>query len=197
MIDHLHLAIMSKVYVRQDSIPIESLEELKSYIGTEKVDTLFYIQSYGAGGDVNYESTIGWGFYPAKGYFNESQDFIAMSNKDNSWPPQGWPSTGYEKKWPGEWNGRFGRGIKYADLESYYAFNDAQDLEYIVQRNDPEEKLITEGPRYYPRPGKHIGDIDPTVTVQRGFPWGGLGLRINPGFSMEQSRSQGYNLLGI
>ncbi len=179
MIDHLHLAIMNKVYVRQDSIPIESLDELQSYLGSEKVDSLYYTQSFGNSGDVNYESTIGWGFYPVKGYFNESQDYIAMSNKENSWPSEGWPSTGFQKKWPGEWNGRFGRGIKYAALECYYAFNDAQDLEYIVRRNDPEENLITEGPRYYPRPDVHIGDIDPNVTVQRGYPWGGLGLRIS------------------
>jgi hypothetical protein len=180
MIDHAHLAIMSRVYVRQDSIPIESEAELESYQGQgEKIDTLFYIQSYGSSGDVNYEATVGWGFYPVKGYFNESQDYIAMSNKDNSWPPDGWPSTGFSKKWPGEWNGRFGRGIKYADLESYYVFNDAQDLEYIVVRNDPEGGLIKDGPRYYPRPGLHIGDIDPTVTVQKGYPWGGLGLRIS------------------
>jgi len=46
-----------------------------------------------------------------------------------------------------------------------------------VQRNDPDENLITEGPRYYPRPGKYIGDLNPSVSVQGGFPWGGLGLR--------------------
>ncbi|MCB0730466.1 MAG: hypothetical protein KDC88_05470, partial [Ignavibacteriae bacterium] len=125
------------------------------------------------------EGTIGWGFYPARGYTNEAQDYIAMSNKADSWPPLGWPSRGFDKKWPGEWNGRFGRGIQYAALECYYAFNDAQDLEYIVKRNDPNEGLITEGPRYKPRPNVKIGDIDPSVTVQKGFPWGGMGLRIS------------------
>ncbi|MCB9218149.1 MAG: hypothetical protein H6610_01665 [Ignavibacteriales bacterium] len=67
---------------------------------------------------------LGWGFYPARGYTNEAQDYIAMSNKADSWPPLGWPSRGFDKKWPGEWNGRFGRGIQYAALECYYAFND-------------------------------------------------------------------------
>ena len=75
-----------------------------------------------------------------------------MSNKPDSWP-SAWPSTGMETKWPGEWNGRFGRGVMYADLETYFVANDAQDLEKIVQRGDPEEKLISDGPRYYPKPG--------------------------------------------
>ncbi|MDZ7260680.1 MAG: hypothetical protein ONB05_00975, partial [candidate division KSB1 bacterium] len=105
-------------------------------------------------------------------------DYPAMSNKPNSWPLNGWPSTGFEKKWPGEWNGRFGRGITKAALESYFVANDAQDMEYIIQRNDPEQKLITEGPRYLPRPGRFIGDLDPNVTIQKGLPWGGLGIRV-------------------
>ena len=122
-------------------------------------------------------ATIRWQFTPVKGYINPSQDYTAMSNKPDSWPTEGWPSTGFEKKWPGEWNGRFGRGMQYADLEAFFVNNDAQDQEYIVQRNDPEQKLITKGPRYYPRPGKYIGDIR-TATVQNGYPWGGLGLRV-------------------
>ena len=32
-----------------------------------------------------------------------------------------------QTKWPGEWDGRFGRGIQYADLETYFVANDAQD----------------------------------------------------------------------
>lgn len=44
------------------------------------------------------------------GYFNENSEYPAMSNRPESWPPNGWPSTGNQLKWPGEWNGRFGRG---------------------------------------------------------------------------------------
>lgn len=176
MIDGSHLVIFGRVFVQNDSIPVTNVDDLA--VMTD-LDTLYFTQVPGAGGDRNYEGTIGWGFYPVRGYFNETQDYIAMSNKPDSWPPQGWPASGLVKKWPGEWNGRFGRGIRYADLECYFAFNDAQDLEYIVQRNDPDENLITDGPRYYPRPGKFIGDIDPSVTVQRGFPWGGMGLRVS------------------
>ena len=176
MIDGSHLVIFSKVFVKNDSIPISDPSLVS---GEDKLDTLYFTQVRGTGGGRNYDGTIGWGFYPVRGYLNEAQDYIAMSNKPESWPPEGWPSRGFEKKWPGEWNGRFGRGINYAEVESYFVFNDAQDLENIVVRNDPDENLITDTTRYYPRPGKYIGDIDPTVTVQRGFPWGGMGLRVS------------------
>jgi hypothetical protein len=51
-------------------------------------------------------------------------------------------------------------------------------MEYIIQRNDPQERLIKEGLRYYPRPTVRIGDVNPNVTIQKGYPWGGLGLRV-------------------
>jgi hypothetical protein len=179
MIDVGTLVVFSKVYVKNDSIPVTDLNEISSLRNNQQVDSLVYVQSGWIWNyDANYENTIRWQFTPVKGYLNPAQDYVAMSNKSDSWPIEGWPSRGFDKKWPGEWNGRFGRGINYADLESYFVFNDAQDLEKIVQRNDPEEKLITNGPRYYPRPGKYIGDINPDVTVQGGYPWGGIGIRI-------------------
>jgi len=179
MYDNLVMLIGSEVYVHQDSIPVTDLNEAKQLAQAGELDTLYYMQSHYHYIDFNYEKTMGWALYPVPGYFNETQDYVAISSKPNSWPPGGWPSRGFSKKWSGEWNGRFGRGIHYADLETYYVANDAHDLEYIVQRNDPEENLITEGPRYLPRPGKYIGDINPNVTVQKGYPWGGLGLRVS------------------
>ncbi len=179
MTDNITVLIGSEVYIYQDSIPVTDLTEVARLSALGEIDTLFFLQGNDPGrNDHNYEHTVDWVLYPVAGYFNETQDFLAQSNKPNSWPLMGWPSTGFEKKWQGEWNGRFGRGINYADLETYFVTNDAQDLEYIVQRNDPEENLITDGPRYHPRPGMFIGDIDPNVTVQRGKPWGGLGLRV-------------------
>lgn len=179
MTDNITVMIGSEVYVYNDSIPITDLSEVASLSQTGKVDTLYFMQGNDPGrNDHNYYHTIDWAIYPVAGYSNTAQDYLAQSNKPDSWPVEGWPSSGFDKKWVGEWNGRFGRGIKYADLETYFVSNDAQDLENIVERNDPEEKLITNGPRYYPRPGKYIGDINPNVTVQKGYPWGGLGLRI-------------------
>jgi len=179
MLDNVFVMIGAEVYVHQDSIPITDEAEIERLHGLGEIDTLFFIQSHGTAWyvDMNYDRTVEWQLYPAHGYFNETQDYPAMSNKPDSWPLEGWPSTGFSTKWQGEWNGRFGRGIQYAALETYFAANDAQDQEYIVRRNDPEQRLITEGPRYYPRPGKFIGDIKP-ATVQNGFPWGGLGLRV-------------------
>jgi len=179
MIDVGTVVVFSKVYVENDSIPVTDLTDVANLRNVGESDSLIFVQAGGIWNyDANYDATIRWQFTPVRGYINPSQDYIAMSNKPDSWPNEGWPSRGYQTKWPGEWNGRFGRGIQYADLESYFVFNDAQDLEKIVQRNDPDEKLIVDGPRYHPRPGKFIGDINPDVTVQKGYPWGGLGLRV-------------------
>ena len=92
-----------------------------------------------------------------------------MSNRPHSWPPAGWPASGNQLKWPGEWNGRFGRGVIYADLETYFVVNDAQDQEYLG---------LEDRAKYYPRPGVRIGDKRPDVTIQKGKPWGGLGTRV-------------------
>ena len=180
MIDVASVLVGSQVYMYQDSIPVDDLNDAR-LSEPDEIDTLYFVQSHSysdANPDLNYDGTVEWGIYPVPGYCNEAQDFVAMSNKPNSWPPNGWPLTGFTRVWPGEWNGRFGRGITKAALESYFVANDAQDMEYIIQRNDPEENLITDGPRYLPRAGRVIGDFDPNVTIQKGLPWGGLGLRF-------------------
>ena len=78
--------------------------------------------------DLNPTGEIKWTLYPVSGYFNPLSETPAMSNDDSSWP-DAWPSTGNETKWPGEWDGRFGRGVIYADMETYFVVNDAQDQE--------------------------------------------------------------------
>ena len=173
MVDGIGLLVGAKVYIKDDgdastvdTIPLTDPIDIYS----QTKHTLHYLQtSYREEMDRDPTGTVEWGFYPVFGYFNESNEYPSVSNIENSWPIGGWPSTGLEKKWPGEWNGRFGRGVKYADQESYYVVNDAQDLEYI----GPEDFV-----KYYPRPGMKIGDIKPDVTKQRGESWGGLGLRV-------------------
>jgi len=180
MIDVASVLVGSQVYVYNDSIPVDDLNDPRLN-ETGAIDTLYFLQSHSyadAQPDLNYDGTVEWGIYPVPGYCNEAQDNVAMSDNPDSWPPAGWPLTGFTRVWQGEWFGRYGRGLVKADLESYFVANDAQDMEYIIQRNDPEEKLITDGPRYHPRPGRVIGDFDPNVTIQKGLPWGGLGLRI-------------------
>ncbi|MEC9376743.1 MAG: hypothetical protein VYC00_01420 [Candidatus Neomarinimicrobiota bacterium] len=173
MTDGIGLLVGAKVYIEDDgdgatvdTIPLTELAD----IYTKDHHTLYYLQtSYREEMDINPLGTVEWGFYPVFGYFNETGEYPALSNIESSWPIGGWPSTGFETKWPGEWNGRFGRGVIYADQETYYVVNDAQDQENL----GPEDNV-----RYFPRPGHYVGDLKPDVTIQPGVPWGGLGLRV-------------------
>ena len=182
--DSFNLIIGNMVFIQKcptcpfDSIPATDEGTIQSLGSQGLLDTLWCAQSSSIQPnfmDQPLGSSIEWGFYPVFGYFNRVSDYAAISNRSESWPQGGWPSRGFDKKWPGEWNGRFGRGVKYADLEAYWAANDAQDQENL-QPKDP-----TAGPlkvRFYPRPGKYVGDLSPNdITIQRGAPWGGLGLR--------------------
>ena len=168
MHDGIAVLIGARVYLENDTIPVA---DPLLYNNNPDLDTLYYIQSsYREFMDHSPDNTVEWGLYPVFGYFNEYDEYPAMSNRPQSWPPAGWPAPDYELKWPGEWNGRFGRGIMKADLESFFVVNDAQDQEYLGT-NDTI--------RYYPRPGHYIGDLRPEVTIQNGQPWGGIGIRIS------------------
>ncbi|MBN2414562.1 hypothetical protein JXO52_01905 [bacterium] len=167
MLDGIALLVGARVYLENDTIPVT---DIQAAMGRTDLDTLYYLQtSYREEMDTNPTGTIEWGFYPVFGYFNENSEYPAMSNHPSSWPTAGWPASGDQLVWPGEWNGRFGRGKVGADLETYFVVNDAQDLEYL----GPEDRV-----KYYPRPGVRIGDKRPDVTIQYGQPWGGLGLRV-------------------
>lgn len=167
-LDALNLIIGNMVFIANDSIPVTDEGEIQT---RTDLDTLWFAQSSAlqtGHADRNPAGTIEWGFQPVARYSSPLSDYPAMSNREDSWP-DGWPSRGLETKWPGEWNGRFGRGIKYATLESYYVANDAIDQENL-QDISPV--------KYYPRPGVKIGDLHPEdITVQKGMPWGGLGIR--------------------
>ena len=173
MTDGIGLLVGAKVYIEDDgditTLDTNPLTELAD-IYTKDHHTLYYLQtSYREEMDIDPTGTVEWGFYPVFGYFNETGEYPALSNISNSWPIGGWPSTGFETKWPGEWNGRFGRGVTYADQESFYIVNDAQDQENLGAEDNV---------KYFPRPGRYVGDIKPDVTIQAGAPWGGLGLRV-------------------
>ena len=167
MIDGLALLVGARVYLKNDTIPVTDPIEIQN---RTDLDTLYYCQtSYRQGMDKNSAGTVEWGLEPVFGYFNENNEYPAMSNRPESWPPAGWPAAGDQLKWPGEWDGRFGRGVMYADLETYFVANDAQDQEYLGR-----DDII----KYYPRPGVKIGDKRPDVTIQKGLPWGGIGIRV-------------------
>lgn len=169
LFDFVAIAIGAQVFLENDTIPVTNEGRISS--GTN-LDTLYYVQTmfnYDDMLDRDANGDIVWGFHAVPWYFNELSESPAISNDPNSWPTAGWPSRGFETKWPGEWNGRFGRGVFYAELESYFVSNDAQDQEY-VQAN----RRV----KYFPKPGVKIGDLNPNVTIQKGNPWGGLGLRV-------------------
>jgi len=180
MTDGIGLLVGALVFLENDSIPVTDPDEIKY---RTDLDTLYYLQtSYREQMDMNPQRTVEWGLYPVFGYFNEISESPAMSNDSLSWPTQGWPYEGRLTHWPGEWDGRFGRGQIRAYLESYFVANDAQDQEYV----GPEDRV-----KYYPRPDVKIGDIRPQVTIQYGLPWGGLGIRVEQrGFQWDNAQAR-------
>ncbi len=167
--DFLAVLIGAQVFLEKDTIPVTDETEIQT---RNDLDSLYYVETiwnYHDMLDQNPAGDLVWGLHPVPGYCNELSETPAVSDDPLSWPPAGWPSRGFEKKWPGEWNGRFGRGVQYAQKECYFVANDAQDQEYL----QPDNPI-----KYYPRPGLKIGDLNPNVTVQKGMPWGGLGIRI-------------------
>jgi len=169
MLDGVGLLIGARVYVENDTVPVTDPVDIMS---TPGLDTLYFLQtSYREEMDTDPLGLVEWGLYPVFGYFNEASEYPAMSNLPQSWPTMGWPAQGTSTKWPGEWNGRFGRGIIYADLETYFVANDANDQEYL----GPEDRA-----KYYPRPGVFIGDkLTNSIEQQNGLPWGGIGVRVS------------------
>jgi len=170
MLDGVGLLVGARVYIEDDlnsstidTIPITNLYNLQN----KDYHTLYYLQtSYREEMDTDPSGQVEWGFYPVFGYFNENSEYPALSTLPDSWPNAGWPSS-EGPIWANEWNGRFGRGITYADLETYFVVNDAHDLEYLG--NDDMVK-------YFPRYSSKV--IDENTSIQGGSPWGGLGLRV-------------------
>ena len=171
MVDGIGLLISAKVYIEDDDNP-ETIDEIIIDDWNDILDEnikkheIYFLQTqYREEMDQNTLGTLDWGFYPVFGYFNSYQDYPAMSDDPNTWPSQGWPQTGNDLYRQGAWDGRFGEGVTYADLETYFVINDAQDQEHLQGADY----------RYYPRLNKYIGD---DASVQAGLPWGGLGIRV-------------------
>jgi hypothetical protein len=177
MIEGVGLLIGAKVYVvENDTIPVTNPVDIQNgYViidsQVRNIVPLYYLQtSYREEMDTAPGGFPNWSLYPVFGYLNETSESPAISDDENSWPAVGWPSTGDELKWPGEWNGRFGRGIFKADLETYFVANDAQDQEYLGA-----EDLN----KYYPRPGIKIGYKRDTFKMA----WGVSVCRFLAGFN--------------
>ena len=174
MVDGIGLLVGARVYIENDlddtTVDTIVVDDPNVIANDPNLHILHFLQtSYREHMDQSDTSNTEWGFYPAWGYFNETSDHPAMSDDSTTWPPEGWPKGGYAKDWAMEWDGRFGRGIQYADLETYFVVNDAQDQEYLG-----DDDMV----KYYPKPGRFIGDEGHAITIQDGAPWGGLGLRV-------------------
>ncbi len=180
MIDGIALMIGAKVYVDDNSVPVTDTVQIRN---RKDLHDLYFLQTnYREEVDTDLLGNFQWGLWPCWGYFNDLYETPAMSNKPRSWPTAGWPAKGRNLKWPGEWDGYFGRGVFNAQLETYFVVNDAQDQEWL----GPEDKY-----KYYPRPGVKIGDILPNkMTIGVGRPWGGLGIRVETrGFQWSNPQS--------
>ena len=85
MHDGIGLFLGAKVYIENDSIPVPDPADR---VGRTDLDTLYFCEtSYRHGMDTNPDGTIEWGLYPVFGYFNENNEYPAMSNRPDSWPP--------------------------------------------------------------------------------------------------------------
>ncbi|MBU2505435.1 MAG: hypothetical protein KJ799_01745 [Bacteroidetes bacterium] len=89
--------------------------------------------------------TYGWWALP--NYANPYNSSPARSDDEftgqSTWPNH-WPDR--TNDWDGYWNGFFGKGVKNADLETYFVFDDDMDREYIKKNNFyPDEDDLTRG----------------------------------------------------
>ncbi|MEG8947119.1 hypothetical protein [Rosettibacter firmus] len=75
---------------------------------------------------------ITYGWWPLPGYAAPYSRIPARSDDPSSWPTK-WPDR--TSDWNGLWNGFFGKGVKNADVETYFVFDDNEDREYLIKNN--------------------------------------------------------------
>lgn len=83
-----------------------------------------------------------WGWAPIPNYSNPFQSSPARSDDESTWPSE-WPDKPID--WAGKWNGWFGKGVKNADLETYFVFDDSENMKWTQEphnfypcNDDPE-----------------------------------------------------------
>lgn len=86
---------------------------------------------------------ITYGWWPLPGYSAPYSQIPARSDDQTSWPSV-WPDR--PSDWNNSWNGFFGKGIKNADVETYFVFDDNEDKEYLLKNNfSPDQNDPTRG----------------------------------------------------
>lgn len=88
--------------------------------------------------EFDYDPVLGnqypWDLEPVPGYINSSSTSPANSVDTTTWPAQ-WPvalrADGVTTAaWDGYWYGYFGRGVKNADMETFFVVDDSKDAEF-------------------------------------------------------------------
>lgn len=81
-----------------------------------------------------YDASTGvtYGWWPLPGYAAPYSKIPARSDVPASWPLS-WPDRMGD--YDGAWNGFFGKGIRNADVETYFVFDDNEDREYLLKNN--------------------------------------------------------------
>ncbi len=95
----------------------------------------------------NPATGIAYGWWPLPNYAYPFGSSPARSDDDftnqRTWPDH-WPDR--PSDWDGYWNGYFGKGVKNADLETYFVFDDDEDREYINKHSFyPDQDDLTRG----------------------------------------------------
>lgn len=80
----------------------------------------------------NPQTFVTYGWWPLPGYANPYQSSVARSDDPTTWPTS-WPDR--PKDWAGYWDGFFGKGVRNADLETYFVFDDNEDKYYMNTHN--------------------------------------------------------------
>jgi len=75
---------------------------------------------------------VTYGWWPLPGYDDLFDSRPARSDVPDTWPVS-WPDR--HSDWDGLWNGFFGKGVKNADVETFFVFDDNEDREYIINNN--------------------------------------------------------------
>ncbi len=117
--------------------------------------------------DVDPVEKTPWGWGPLPGYSNKRQESPARSDDPNSWPAF-WPDKPLE--YAGEWNGFFGRGIRNADVETYFVADDGPDKEWLYAKYNRTTDDTIGGVFYPDMMDSTRGGLGMEIRV-RGFQW--------------------------
>ncbi len=75
---------------------------------------------------------VTYGWWPLPGYAASYSTAPARSDDPSTWPFH-WPDR--PEDWDGKWDGFFGKGVKNADLETFFVFDDNEDRQYLLNNN--------------------------------------------------------------